>query len=50
MSNTLLESIVEHAALAWLETAGGQARNDAEIAPGELRAKEAERAIKETTE
>lgn len=35
--------------MAWLETAGWQVRNGAEIAPGELRAKEAERTIKETT-
>jgi type I restriction enzyme R subunit len=32
------ESIVEQAALAWLETAGWQIRNGAEIAPGESEA------------
>lgn len=29
------ESVVEDAALAWLESAGWQVRNGAEIAPGE---------------
>jgi type I restriction enzyme, R subunit len=29
------ESVVEQAALAWLESAGWQVRNGAEIAPGE---------------
>ena len=29
------ESVVERAALAWLESIGWQVRNDAEIAPGE---------------
>jgi type I restriction enzyme R subunit len=29
------ESVVEQAALAWLEAAGWQVRNGAEIAPGE---------------
>lgn len=48
-SGTFTESIVEQAALAWLESVGWQVRNGAEIAPGELRVKEAERAIKETT-
>jgi len=32
---TFSESVVEHAALAWLESAGWQVRNGAEIAPGE---------------
>lgn len=32
------ESVVEEAALAWLEPAGWQIRNGAEIAPGELAA------------
>jgi hypothetical protein len=31
------ESVVEEAALAWLETAGWQIRNGSEIAPGEAR-------------
>lgn len=34
----LSESVVEEAALAWLEPAGWQIRNGAEIAPGELAA------------
>jgi type I restriction enzyme R subunit len=33
--STFTESVVEEAALAWLESAGWQARNGAEIAPGE---------------
>jgi hypothetical protein len=49
VSNTFIESIVERTALAWLETAGWQVRNCAEIVPGVLRGKEAKRAIKETT-
>ena len=43
------ESVVEQAALAWLESAGWQVRSGAEIAPGELRVKEVEHAIKEST-
>ena len=35
MSGTFTESIVEQAALAWLEGVGWQVRNGAEIAPGE---------------
>ncbi|MHB8727144.1 MAG: type I restriction endonuclease subunit R [Casimicrobiaceae bacterium] len=35
MSSGFTESIVEAAALAWLESAGWQVRNGAEIAPGE---------------
>jgi type I restriction enzyme R subunit len=37
-SSTFAESVVEEAALAWLESVGWQARNGAEIAPGELAA------------
>jgi len=33
--NRFLESVVEEAALAWLESVGWQVRNGAEIAPGE---------------
>ena len=32
---TFFESVVEQAALAWLESVGWQVRNGAEIAPGE---------------
>jgi len=32
MSSTFTESVVEHAALAWLESAGWQVGNGAEIA------------------
>ncbi len=32
---TFTESVVEQAALAWLEATGWQVRNGAEIAPGE---------------
>ena len=32
---SLTESVVGQAALAWLESAGWQVRNGAEIAPGE---------------
>ena len=32
---SFIESVVEQAALAWLESAGWQARNGAESAPGE---------------
>jgi type I restriction enzyme R subunit len=46
---SLDESVVEQAALAWLQALGWQVRNGADIAPSELRVKEAERAIKETT-
>lgn len=49
MSNTPTESIVEQAALASLGSVGWQVRNGADVAPSELRVKEAERAIKETT-
>jgi hypothetical protein len=35
MSGTFTESVVEKAALAWIESAGRQVRNGAEIAPGE---------------
>lgn len=49
MSNTFTESIIEQAVLAWLESVAWQVRDGAEIAPGELRVKEAKRAIKETT-
>lgn len=48
-SGSFTESVVEQAALVWLESVGWQVSNDAEIASGELRAKEAERTIKETT-
>lgn len=47
-SGTYTESVVEAAALAWLERAGWLTCNGAEIASGKLRAKKAERAIKET--
>ena len=36
------ESVVEEAALAWLEPAGWQIRNGAEIAPGEPAAERGE--------
>ncbi len=36
--STLNESVIEQAALAWLESAGWAIRNGAEIAPGELAA------------
>jgi type I restriction enzyme R subunit len=49
MNCAFTESVVEEAAIAWLESVGCQVRNGAEIAPGELRVKEAARAIKETT-
>jgi hypothetical protein len=49
MSAGFTESVVEQAALDWLESASWQVRNGAEIAPDMLRAKEAERAIKEAT-
>jgi hypothetical protein len=42
-------SVAEEAALAWLESVGWQGPNGAEFAPGELRVKEAERALKEPT-
>jgi hypothetical protein len=48
-SGTFTDSVVEEAALAWLESAGRLTRNGAEIAAGRLQAKEAESAIKETT-
>ena len=48
-SGSFMEFIVEQAAMAWLEAAGWQVRNGAEIAPSEPRVKEAERALKETT-
>lgn len=47
MTITFTESIVEQAALAWLESVGWQGSNGAEFAPGELRVNEAERALKE---
>lgn len=47
-SNALTESVVEDAALVWLGSAGWQVRYGDEIAPGKLRVKEAECAIKET--
>lgn len=34
MSMTFTESVVEQAALAWLESAGWRVRNGDEIAPG----------------
>ena len=37
------ESVVEQAALAWLESAGWQVCNGAEIAPAELHVKNAQR-------
>jgi hypothetical protein len=49
VSNTLTESIVEQAALASLESVGWRVRNGADVARSELRAQEAEHAIKETT-
>lgn len=48
-SGVFTESVVEQAALAWLESVGGRVRNGAGLAPGELRIKEAKRVIKETT-
>ena len=47
-SNALTESVFEDAALVWLGSARWQVRNGDEIAPGKLRAMEAECAIKET--
>jgi len=35
VNRSFTESVVEAAALAWLESAGWQVRNGAEIAPGE---------------
>ena len=35
MTATFTESVVEQAALAWLESIGWTVRNGAEIAPGE---------------
>lgn len=49
MSVTFAESVGEKAALALLENAGWQVRNGAGVAPGELRVKDAERAIQVTT-
>jgi type I restriction enzyme R subunit len=34
LSGAFTESVVEEAALAWLESAGWQVRSGAEIAPG----------------
>jgi type I restriction enzyme R subunit len=42
---TCTESVVEQTALAWLESAGWQVRNGAEIAPGESAAERAEKFI-----
>ena len=40
------ESVVEQAALAWLEILGWRVRHGLEIAPGELRARNAKRIMR----
>ena len=42
MTAQFTESVVEQAALAWLESIGWMVRNGAEIAPGELAAEHAD--------
>ena len=49
LDGALVESIMGDTTLARLKSAARQIHNGAEFVPGELRVKETERAIKETT-
>ncbi len=45
MSGNFTESVVEDAALAWLESLGYAVKHDPEIAPGKLRVPDAEQIV-----
>jgi len=49
MNRAFTEFVVEQAALARFESTGWAVRNGAEIAPGELRVKDAERFVGRAT-